>query len=83
MSELAAGLLWLSDDLTARSSECWETVREKIFKKIWDAKRAGERLKPLSEPLGSCFEGEIGPKTLLLKKFKKLFNPKNPGNTRK
>ena len=26
---------------------------------------------------------KTGPKTLFLKKFKKLFNPKNPGNARK
>ena len=44
------GLLWLPDDLTARSSDYWETVQEKIFKKIWDTKRAGERGKLLSEP---------------------------------
>ena len=29
----------------------------KIFKKIWDAKRAGEGVKLLSEPPRSCFEG--------------------------
>ena len=47
---LVAMMLWLSDDLTARSSDCWEVVQEKIFKKIWDTKRAGERGKLLSEP---------------------------------
>ena len=30
---------------------------ERIFKKFWGAKRAGERWKPLSEPPGSRFEG--------------------------
>ena len=31
---LAAGLRWLSDDLTARSPDCREVVQEKIFKKF-------------------------------------------------
>ena len=51
------GLLWLSDDLTAGLSDnltVWspdyrEAVQEKIFKKIWDTKRAGEEVKLLSE----------------------------------
>ena len=62
---LAAGLLWLSgyltaglsDDLTARSSDCREAVQEKIFKKIWGSKRARERGKLLSESPRTCFEG--------------------------
>ena len=54
---LAARLRWLSDDLTARSSDCREVGQEKSSKKIWDAKRAGERVKLLSEPPRSCFEG--------------------------
>ena len=44
---LAAGL---SDDLTARSSDCREAVQEKIFKKFWDTKRVGEEAKLFSEP---------------------------------
>ena len=59
------GMLWLSDDLTAGLSDnltVWspdyrEAVQEKIFKKIWDAKRAGEGVKLLSEPPRSCFGG--------------------------
>ena len=62
---LATGMLWLSDDLTAGLSDnltVWspdyrEAVQEKIFKKIWDAKRAGEGVKLLSEPPRSCCEG--------------------------
>ena len=59
---VAARLLWLPDDLTVWSSDCpviWLSGggAGKIFKKIWDAKRAGERVKLLSEPPQSCFEG--------------------------
>ena len=37
----------------------------------------------LQVPSELLWRVKIGPKTLFLKKFKKLFNPKNPGNTRK
>ena len=61
--------------------------KKKSSKKIWGTKCAGERLKLLSESLeallGLLWGMKIGPKTLFLKKFKKLFNPKNPGITRK
>ena len=58
MGGLAARLLWLSgyltvglsDDLTVWSPDYREAVQEKIFKKIWDTKRAGEEVKLLSEP---------------------------------
>ena len=51
---LATGL---SDNLTVWSPDYREAVQEKIFKKIWDAKRAGEGVKLLSEPPRSCCEG--------------------------
>ena len=59
---LAARLLWLPDDLTVRSSDCpviWLSGggAGKIFKKNWDAKRAGERVKLLSKSPRSCFAG--------------------------
>ena len=58
MGGLATGLLWLSDDLTAGLSDNltvwpsgWEVVQEeKIFKKLWGAKHAGESVELLSEP---------------------------------
>ena len=56
MGGLATGLLWLSGDLTVRSSDCREVGQEKIFKKFRGTKRAGEGVKLLSEPPGSCFE---------------------------
>ncbi len=44
----------------------------------------GELLsESLEALLGLLWGMKIGPKTLFLKKFKKLFNPKNPGITRK
>ena len=54
---LVAMMLWLSGYLTARSSGYREAVQEKSSKKIWDAKRAGEGVKLLSEPPWSCCEG--------------------------
>ena len=58
-------MLWLSDYLTAGLSDnltVWspdyrEAAQEKIFKKIWDTKRAGEGVKLLSEPPRSRCEG--------------------------
>ena len=56
----------------------------KNLQKILDTKRAGEGGKTtLQVPSELLWRVKIGPKTLFLKKFKKLFNPKNPGNTRK
>ena len=51
---LTAGL---SNDLTVWSSGSQEVVQEKNLQKIWDTKRAGARIKLLSEPPRSCFVG--------------------------
>ena len=53
---------------------------ERIFKKFWGAKHVGEGVETaLQVPLRLLCGVKIGSKALFLKKFKKLFNPKNPG----
>jgi len=42
---------------------------EKTFKKIWDAKRAGERLKLLSGPLEAALKGENQPQNPLFEEI--------------
>ena len=78
---LAAGL---SDDLTVRSSGYREAIQEKSSKKFGAQSVRGRGGKTtLQVPSELLWRVKIGSKTLFLKKFKKLFNPKNPGNTRK
>ena len=84
---LAAGLLWLSDyltaglsnDLTVWSSGSQEAVQEKSSKKFWDTKHAGEGVKLLSEPPRSCCEGRKStPKPSFLRNLKNFLTPKTP-----
>lgn len=54
---VAARLLWLPDDLTARSSGYREAVQEKSSKNLGHKACRGGGVKLLSEPPRSCCEG--------------------------